>query len=188
MLSQAGSERLARAIRHGLALIAVAVVSCSLVVDADSLAEGCPSGTKLCDGQCVEPTPEVGCSRAGCLACFLNHASALCSATGECVIGACHSGWDNCDNSSANGCEVDKRQNVLHCGECDNRCNVPNAEPDCANGVCAVLRCDPGFGDCSASAPGCETDLGRTQTCGACDVACSAGQACVGSPGNERCE
>jgi hypothetical protein len=187
LLSQARSERFLRVIRHGLALAAGAVVSCSLVVDTDSLAEGCPTGTKFCGGSCVEPTPEVGCARAGCLACFLNHATPLCSATGECVIGACHSGWDNCDGNSSNGCEVDKRQNVNHCGMCNNRCLVPNAVPDCANGVCAVLSCNPGWGDCTG-APGCETDLSRNQTCGSCDTACPSGQSCVGSPGNQHCE
>lgn len=177
-----------RAIRFGLALLAVGIGACSLAVDVDALGEGCPTGTKLCDGSCVPLTPEYGCARPTCLACFLPHATARCSATGECVIGACNGDWDNCDGDSSNGCEVDKSSSNAHCGRCNNACVVPNAEPDCARGVCAVLRCHPGWGDCSAAAPGCETDLSREQTCGACDVACEAGQSCVGPPGNETCQ
>jgi hypothetical protein len=168
-------------IRAVLALIAVAVVSCSLVVDPGALNEGCPSGTKLCEGECVDITPEVGCGQPGCLACFLPGATPLCSSTGQCVIGACNPNFDNCDNNSSNGCETDKRQSNEHCGMCGRRCVVDNGEPDCAFGVCAILSCNTGFADCDEDARnGCEADLRNDEaTCGDCNTTCAAGQNCV---------
>jgi len=167
----------------------VAIVSCSLAVDPGQLNEGCPSGTKLCGGECVDITPDVGCRREGCLACFLAGATPLCSATGECVIGACHTDFDNCDNDSSNGCETDKRSSNDHCGMCGRKCVVANAEPDCASGICAIRICNPGFADCDDDARnGCEASLGDEDTCGACNVSCTAGQTCGGPSGSKVCQ
>lgn len=175
-------------IRAAVALFTVAVVSCSLVVDANSLNEGCPSTMKLCDGKCVEKSPDVGCGGPSCLPCFLRNATPLCSGAGECVIGACNPGFDSCDNDSGNGCETDKRQDNNHCGMCGRRCAPLNAEPDCANQTCDYLSCNPGFADCDEDGRnGCEASLSDEATCGACNIACTPAQTCGGPSGAKVC-
>jgi hypothetical protein len=52
-------------------------------------------------------------------------------------------------------------------------CALARATPTCVAGACAVASCDSGFADCNGSgADGCETDLSRPASCGACDVVC----------------
>jgi hypothetical protein len=54
-------------------------------------------------------------------------------------------------------------------------CALARATPTCVAGACAVARCATGFADCNGSgADGCETDLSRTASCGACDAVCPA--------------
>lgn len=53
-------------------------------------------------------------------------------------------------------------------------CAVAHATAACAAGRCAVGGCDRGFADCNAAvADGCEADLSRATSCGACGLACS---------------
>lgn len=45
----------------------------------------------------------------------------------------------------------------------------------CRAGACALGSCDPGYADCNRSlGDGCETDLSRVASCGACDSTCPA--------------
>ena len=70
---------------------------------------------------------------------------------------------------------------VSSCGTVGNFCSFANAEAQCVNGQCAVAACNAGFDNCDAQpANGCETDI-RTSlnNCGACGLACSAGQVCT---------
>ncbi|MBL8678680.1 MAG: hypothetical protein JNK05_05925 [Myxococcales bacterium] len=73
----------------------------------------------------------------------------------------------------------------LHCGGCGNECSALNGTPSCEGGSCRTT-CNPGFGDCDAARPGCETRLGTTMNCercgGSCNVAapiCRVGMGCV---------
>ena len=64
---------------------------------------------------------------------------------------------------------------------CTEVCELPNATADCVNGVCTLVSCDDGWGDCdSLPSNGCEADLASTAAhCGACNEACDAGQGCA---------
>jgi hypothetical protein len=171
-------------LRFTVAFIEAAVVSCSLAVDADSLNEGCPNGTKPCGSECVSASdPDRGCGRASCQPCALQHATAICSPEGECIVGSCQGKYENCDDNSRNGCEVDTSTSTGHCGGCRAPpCNLANALPDCANGKCAILRCFAGYGNCDDSAEnGCEVNTtNNSDHCGDCLTACSPSERCVG--------
>ncbi len=144
----------------------------------------CPGGTASCDDMAANgcetdtATSLMHCGACG-RACSFANAAASCAA-GACVRGACAAGFGDCDATAANGCEVDTRVTVAHCGGCGMACATPNATPACAAGACAVRACNDGFADCDRTpGTGCEVDV-RTSAanCGACGRACGAGQSC----------
>jgi hypothetical protein len=100
---------------------------------------------------------------------------------GACVVASCGADFRDCDTAVGNGCEVDIRTSLTHCGGCGTTCPArPNAQATCAVGMCG-FRCNEGFADCDMNATnGCETDT-RTSTthCGACGRGCSVAN---GSP------
>ena len=63
-------------------------------------------------------------------------------ATPECLKGkcteVCATGYSNCDNNAANGCEVQTATDVNNCGTCGNACaaGIP-----CSQGVCQYPEC-----------------------------------------------
>jgi hypothetical protein len=86
----------------------------------------------------------------------------------------CNDADDDCDGEVDETFDFDT--DMRHCGGCDRPC-----EPDpvrgseaCVMGTC-ILSCDPGFGDCDAEAPGCESSLSSAATCGDCDQTCAGG-------------
>lgn len=87
---------------------------------------------------------------------------------------SCAPGFADCDRSAANGCEVDLRASVAHCGRCGNACAAGvNASPTCEAGTCRST-CTVGFADCNDT-PGCETDITTVLNCGGCGRACPSG-------------
>ena len=55
------------------------------------------------------------------------------------------------------------------------RCPGAHAALGCRDGTCVIGTCDTGFADCNADpADGCETDLSKPASCGACNVICPA--------------
>jgi hypothetical protein len=169
-------------LRTALILAGAGALACSLAVDTNPLNEGCPDGTKLCDGACVSTSDtETGCGRASCQPCALNHANPVCSPAGECIVGTCLGRYDNCDGESRNGCEVDTSSDIEHCGGCRApACTVANALPDCASGTCAILRCVAGFANCDSNAEtGCEVNAANDPAhCGACETSCLPSERC----------
>ncbi|MEM9188270.1 MAG: hypothetical protein AAGF12_03800 [Myxococcota bacterium] len=133
-------------------------------------AESCGS----CEKQCSGVTP-------------------LCQ-QGECVDN-CSDGFTLCDNAC-----VDTATDLANCGRCGESCSPPNSTPVCENGSCMVDECDPGFGDCDETVPGCEQDLLMdASNCGRCDRACDveggmatcvAGECDIGmcDPGRGNCD
>jgi hypothetical protein len=174
-----------RWLRPALTLAGASALACSLAVDPDDLNPGCPSGTKLCDGACVSASdPETGCGRATCQPCALDHANPICSPAGECIVGTCIGRYENCDDESRNGCEIDTSSDTQHCGGCRAQpCALPNALPDCANGTCAILRCVTGFANCDNVAEnGCEVNVtSDPDHCGDCSTSCGPSQRCAAS-------
>jgi len=74
-----------------------------------------------------------GCTPADCVAD--NVASADC-VSGSCAIVACATGFDDCDDDFATGCELDVSADPLNCGVCAGRCGTGGV---CMAGVCDTI-------------------------------------------------
>ncbi|MFH0779952.1 MAG: hypothetical protein V1928_03800 [Parcubacteria group bacterium] len=79
-------------------------------------------------------------------------------------------GWSPC------GLTVEQmRTDANHCGNCETKCNLPNATSKCVAGACVIDKCEVGKKDCDNNpATGCEsdsaTDVNNCRTCGrVCD-------------------
>jgi hypothetical protein len=149
----------------------------SAVPDA---ADPCSPGQKVCFGQCVSITdPLYGCNVAACVACQTNRATSICAGA-RCAVGACDTGYADCDQKGSNGCETDLSQ-TDHCGSCNAVCQV--AAPYCApNGP--SFACST---NCPAQAPtlcGAQcVDLATSEShCGDCNTPCP-----VVANGREAC-
>lgn len=150
---------------------------------ADALVEasadgdaGCASEQKVCNGGCVPLTsPDTGCATTSCDPCSFPHASADCDANGSCAMKLCESGFDNCDNDDANGCERNISNDPANCGTCGHVCPASGGTPSCTGGICGVTACASGKGDCdNDSTNGCETDIFTSVAhCGFCNNPCA---------------
>ncbi len=91
----------------------------------------------------------------------------------DCAI-TCPAGLSACGGQC-----VDLTNDLNHCGQCDNACDFAHgAGILCVAGSCEMSGCQDGYGDCNADlADGCETPLGTTENCAACDDLCSFAQA-----------
>lgn len=101
---------------------------------------------------------------------------------GSAMVCQCAVDHRDCDHIAANGCEADIGHDTSSCGGCGIECRLSHAQSECAGGICALVACDAGRGNCDgSSANGCETTLiSSHDDCGECGVACAAGQSCVG--------
>jgi hypothetical protein len=90
----------------------------------------CDKGFTDCDGQAANGCEtETGYDPLNCGQCQrictpdpIKHvATAACSA-GACVVGTCMSGWGNCDEITADGCEADLSTDNANCGRCHATC------------------------------------------------------------------
>jgi hypothetical protein len=95
-------------------------------------------------------------------------------------VAACPSGHGDCDGDAQNGCEVDLRTDLMHCGACDRACHAdgPGASSaTCDEGQCE-LTCELSNlrGDCDRDPEnGCEVDMFHdAANCGACGMRCNA--------------
>jgi hypothetical protein len=140
----------------------------------------CEQGFGNCDGMtstgCETSTSNnpAHCGTCGTVCPSPPGATAACN-NATCGF-TCNTGLADCDSNTANGCEQDTVSNVNHCGGCNRRCVLPNADASCTAGACRVLRCLPGFADCDGNASnGCEvntlTDLNH---CGSCNARCAS--------------
>lgn len=68
------------------------------------------------------------------------------------------------------------------------RCDLAHAIATCRAGACAVGTCAKGFADCNGDpSDGCEADLASVDDCGACGIACPAGDHVVAACTAGRC-
>ncbi len=120
----------------------------------------CETGRGDCDGNAANgcetalATSTLHCGACG-NPCAPANATPSCQ-SGACRVGLCAAGFGDCDGNAANGCEVDTRTSLAHCGACGRGCTAPtNGEATCGAGVCG-FRCRPGFvmqGQSCVSAP-----------------------------------
>jgi hypothetical protein len=118
--------------------------------------------------------------------CSVANGTPACTG-GTCAVGACNSGYANCDNNPANGCEVNTQTDPNNCGACSHLCSVANGTPGCSSGLCTVASCNSGFADCNhTTVDGCETNTTTdVNNCGACGNACAT--ACTGNVAATTC-
>lgn len=177
-----------RVLRPFVAFGFLSSASCTLLFDTEPLDDGCSVDAKACGGVCVSTLdPGVGCGRATCGPCVLDHVEeAACGGDGDCAVAICEGAYANCDNDPINGCEVNLDTSNGNCGRCDRDCTelFPNkprvTKTACADRNCVVDACEQGYWDCdNALANGCEIHLlTDEQHCGRCDDACGSGQTC----------
>jgi hypothetical protein len=123
--------------------------------------------------------PRFGCGPSTCAPCTLANAAVDgCDATGHCRLGACLTGFENCNGKAEDGCEANLASDPDHCGTCATKCGngKPNATASCTEGKCTVTSCAPGFANCNTKTDdGCEVStLTDVAHCGTCDHACPA--------------
>ena len=144
-------------------------VSCSrpnatATCDSGTCVGACNANWGSCDSNdingCETPTTTLtNCGDCGTL-CSIPNAPATC-ASGTCTRVGCNTGYQDCDNNGANGCET-PITTVANCGACGNVCSgPPNRTVTCAgNGTCSVGDCTANFLDCDGDASnGCEWDI-----------------------------
>jgi len=171
---------------------ALDVVDVVDVVDVDECGDGgvrvdggaclrCGAGERVCGGRCVGAVdPATGCGAATCAPCALPNATPVC-ASGLCAVASCAPSFADCDGAPGDGCEVDTRGDLAHCGGCGRACRLSRATARCEAGQCRVAACEAGFGDCNGDeGDGCETPLAADPNhCGVCGVSCL--EVCRGS-------
>jgi hypothetical protein len=142
----------------------------------------CSAGFGNCDGSaangCETDLRSTVTACGSCsLACSLPNATPACVG-GACSVASCAAGFANCDGSAANGCEVDQRSDVRHCGGCGRACSATNGTATCSGGACGIT-CSGAYGNCDGLASnGCEVNTATTLAhCGGCGRACSLANA-----------
>jgi hypothetical protein len=154
---------------------------------------GCTTDEKVCGDRCVKiDDPVYGCSGTACGPCAEGPfvASLRCD-TGQCKVGACVEGREDCDNAFANGCETDVTTSQA-CGTCTNECL--SAKPNCTNDDAGALGCSA---TCSMATPiscdggTCSNTAIDPLNCGSCGKQCAKptnGRAtCIGSACGKSC-
>jgi hypothetical protein len=135
----------------------------------------CATRSACCAGACVDTADDVThCGRCGA-SCTTANGSSACRA-GACAVATCVTGYADCDNDPATGCEAELASNNQHCGACGMACVAgANAVGRCEGGRCRVA-CSAGFGDCDNDpSNGCEVELASSAAhCGACGAGCPA--------------
>jgi hypothetical protein len=156
----------------------------------------CNTGFADCNGTAsdgceVNTTSNVKNCGACNRGCSFANATATCG-NSNCLLSSCNTGFVDCNNNPADGCEINITNSATNCGSCGKACNLANATPTCVASSCAVGSCNTGFANCDgAAANGCEVNTtSDVNNCGGCAKpcapahatgACSASSCTVGS-------
>ena len=124
--------------------------------------------------------------------CDPDNASGQCT-NGDCGIVSCNSGYENCNSSVTDGCEVNTQTDEANCGSCGDVCNPTNSTGLCSSGTCTIGSCDSPYSDCNGSpTDGCEVSLATSITnCGGCGITCTndhGSAACSGGSCAPSCD
>jgi Carboxypeptidase regulatory-like domain/Collagen triple helix repeat (20 copies)/Stigma-specific protein, Stig1 len=132
----------------------------------------CPAGQTLCGASCVDTATNVSnCGACGNVCATGANATAVCINGGKCSE-ICASGYLDCDQNPANGCEINGNVDFNNCGACGRVCG---AGQSCTAGTC-VTPVMPAPTCLDGIKNGLETDV----DCGGgtCS-ACSTGKGCL---------
>jgi len=158
---------------------------CGIVCSADNASSTCLAGqcaVASCEAgfDDCDLNPANGCEVelnslddcGGCgQVCGFENASALCD-SGSCEFEACNAGFDDCNNSAVDGCEINTDSNLSHCGGCGQVCALTNAQTQCSAGACELAACLNGWVDLNGNpADGCEYQCTFTSASDAPDSA-----------------
>ncbi len=144
----------------------------------------CPAGRVPCQGVCVDTTSDSSnCGACGTV-CNLQNATPTCQ-NSACRVASCATNFANCDGNPANGCEVDTRSSIAHCGMCGRACASGQV---CSSGSCTI-SCGGGTPTpCSGTCVSTVTNLAH---CGGCGVVCptraNAARTCTASSCSFAC-
>ncbi|MBW1808306.1 MAG: S8 family serine peptidase [Deltaproteobacteria bacterium] len=154
-------------------------------VEGGCIIAACNTGFDNCDSNplngCEADVSSDPSNCGGCgTICDFDNASATC-VDSACVMGACDSGFQNCDSNPDNGCEVEVANDPANCGSCGTICSFDNAHAGCSSGNCTIDSCDTGFDNCDGQIDnGCEADVSADpNNCGACNTVCAFDNAAV---------
>ena len=132
----------------------------------------CGANQKMCGSACVSTTdPAFGCGASTCSPCTFPNAAATCAPSGQCSMGACNSGFGNCNTADPkDGCETDLSKPET-CGSCTKMCDA--AAPLCSssNGTfqCVTGCTAPASTRCGSQ---CVDVQNNVDHCGTCDAKC----------------
>ncbi len=122
----------------------------------------CSAGYADCNGLAVDGcevntrTSTSNCGACGSVCNPANANGAACT-SGACTFTTCASGFANCDNSVATGCEVDVTASLTNCGACGSVCALANATSACVASTCTLAACAAGYYNLDGNAAnGCE--------------------------------
>jgi len=112
----------------------------------------CNAGFANCDGSPAngcETNTQSNTNNCGACGVVCSSANAVSSCTaGACNISTCNTGFANCDQNAANGCEINTNTDTHNCGACGTVCpGTSNGTPACLAGTCGI-HCNFGFHDC----------------------------------------
>lgn len=133
----------------------------------------CPVNFDCCGGKCENIASSLSHCGACDAPCTPANGTGACS-NGICSVASCDTGYENCDTSPVNGCEINTNTTATHCGGCGSTCSNNNGTPSCSGGKCQV-SCNPGFADCDGNAlgNGCEINIYTdVKNCGGCGKVC----------------
>jgi hypothetical protein len=130
---------------------------------------GCASGFGDCDmnpgNGCETSLATTAAHCGGCgVVCRPPNATGACTG-GTCRVGTCNTGFADCDNNPANGCETVVTNDNMNCGRCGVRCATGTA---CSNGACSSV-CGGGTTFCTDR---CALTTSDPVNCGMCGRVC----------------
>ena len=162
----------------------------------------CDFGTDDCNSDVTDGcetstvSDKLNCGSCGNSCKGEPHATVDCQ-NAACAVTGCQAGFADCDGNTGNGCEVQVATDNANCGTCGTvcknglvcknggctcaMCNFPHATSTCLNMVCAIDKCNAGWGDCDGVAKnGCEAAMtSDSSNCGACGMVCGNGEVCI---------
>ncbi len=133
---------------------------------------GCLFGKICVNYNCCDPGPTCCNEDKNC------KSNMTCTSAHACE---CKQLFGDCNNNYDDGCETNLSNDKNNCGVCNQKCSLPNADPECISGQCKIKNCKPGFNNCdNKDNNGCESDPEKDKlNCGDCGVVCSADNATV---------